>query len=115
MGWAGGWLQCCEESRQICNVTREMNINQPTRTEQIQCMFQEPSLDAKLRHCKLKIEKCKLKIKEWYTSAESQKRGTANLQFAFFNFQFSISPLFAFTFQLLMDLTLVASASSQNK
>jgi len=41
----------------------------------------------------LKIENFKMKISNWRQAivARSQRRGTFNLQFAFFNFQFSIS------------------------
>src|SRR5256885_2617736 len=90
---------------------------QQTRTEQTQCMFQGPAryLGTRLGNCKLQIEKCKLKIKEWYTSAESQKRGTPNLQFSFCNLQFAIFSFFELTVQLLMVLALVTLASAQKK
>ena len=69
----------------------------------------------KVKDCKLKIEKCKLQIEESCAIAESLERRIPNLQFAICNLHFSISPFFGFTFQLLMVLALVASASAQKK
>src|SRR5207253_4382682 len=69
-----------------------------------------------LRHCKLKIAKCKLQIAESCVIAESLERQIPNLQFSICNFQFAISSsFFWFTLQVLMVLTLVASASAQKK
>ena len=66
-------------------------------------------------HCKMKIEKCKLQIGGLSLRQELRSWAVRYLQFAFCNFQFSISVFVALAVQFLLALMLVSTAAAQKK